>query len=487
MNDSTATALRELLLQALPLTADSDTDGVDRNTLFTPTGHRRALEPDVTVVKGARGVGKTHWFKSLRDDQLREVAADEYQLPRLRSIEPLTGFGSALRPDEYPTKRTLSSFIREGVEPVDIWTAVTLNALGVASVQSLPTWRERLTWLQQNPEQVERELSRADEDAGRRGVTKLVMFDALDRLHTDRRLADRLSSGILEFALELRLSTRNIRAKVFIRHDMLDSAPLNFPDASKLTANTADLTWTNADLYGLLFQHIGNSDMSIAGWFREQTGSWQDRGDRRLPPRDLVGDRDAQSSAFILLAGQYMGTNHRKGHTYTWLPNHLADGNGQTSPRSFLVALSAAAEETARTHAGHHVPLHWDAIRRGVQRASSVRVDQVNEDIPWVSTAIRPLADSQVPIEQPDVIDKWRAADLTEMLAAHVDSSDDEAEDVEMPRAGPVNPSDYPKLIEELIALGVMTRRANGKLDLPDVYRIAFNIGRKGGVPRVKH
>jgi hypothetical protein len=36
-----------------------------------------------------------------------------------------------------------------------------------------------------------------------------------------------------------------------------------------------------------------------------------------------------------------------------------------------------------------------------------------------------------------------------------------------------------------MIDLGVMRRRRDGRIDLPDVYRIAFNIGRKGGVPRV--
>jgi hypothetical protein len=60
-------------------------------------------------------------------------------------------------------------------------------------------------------------------------------------------------------------------------------------------------------------------------------------------------------------------------------------------------------------------------------------------------------------------------ANLSAALATHADSDD--------------NPA---KLIEELIAPGIMTRRANGKVDLPDVYRIAFNLGRKGGVPRVR-
>jgi hypothetical protein len=50
---------------------------------------------------------------------------------------------------------------------------------------------------------------------------------------------------------------------------------------------------------------------------------------------------------------------------------------------------------------------------------------------------------------------------------------------------GPLN-TDYEELIAELVNLGVMTVRSNKKIDLPDVFRIAFDIGRKGGVPRVK-
>jgi len=53
-------------------------------------------------------------------------------------------------------------------------------------------------------------------------------------------------------------------------------------------------------------------------------------------------------------------------------------------------------------------------------------------------------------------------------------------------RTGPRNLHDFGKLVDELIAVGVLTRRANGRIDMPDVYRIAFQIGRRGGVPRLK-
>ncbi|MFF7383480.1 hypothetical protein [Streptomyces griseoluteus] len=52
-------------------------------------------------------------------------------------------------------------------------------------------------------------------------------------------------------------------------------------------------------------------------------------------------------------------------------------------------------------------------------------------------------------------------------------------------RTGPRYPEDPALLIEELVALGVMRRRRDGRIDLPDVYRIAFAVGRRGGVPKM--
>ncbi|WP_152547034.1 hypothetical protein [Amycolatopsis orientalis] len=413
---------------------------------------------------------------------LREIAAKDYQLPRLLKVESLAGYGSALAPTQYPSTRALEKLTSAGVAPVDIWTVVALKALGVPAVNDLDSWESRTSWLQENQEAVEVALSDADQEAGKTGTTKLFLFDALDRLHNNRRQADQLAGGILEFALNLRLTTRNLRAKVFIRHDMLESAQGNFPDASKLVSNAADLTWSQVSLYGLLFQHLGNADTSEAALFRQAEPGWRERNDRHVPPEPLVTDSTTQQKTFIRLAGRFMGTNHRKGHTYTWLPNHLADGNGQTSPRSFLVALRTAAERTGSTYSTHEFALHWDAIKRGVQVASQTRVSEIQEDIRWIKTAIDPLQGLQVPIEQSDVIARWTEVKLSEMLANFAEQPDDEDD----ARTGPANPNSYPKLITELIDLGLMTRRANGKLDLPDVYRIAFDLGRKGGVPRVR-
>lgn len=475
--------LRALLSASLPSAQDADTIEPTVNTLFTPDTHRLALDVDATIVKGGRGVGKTFWFRSLLDERLRAVAAHEYRIDRLTRMTVHAGYGADNVPERYPGSAELRSLVDGGVAPWDLWNTVLLVALGMPDLDDISSWKDRVQWVREHPAMRDRAIAEADRRAKADGVLRLILFDALEHLHRDRRQADQLVAGILQVALELRLSTRNIRFKIFIRPDMFDGALLSFPDASKLVSNAADLKWSPPNLYGLLFHYLGNHFSSSAERFRAATPGWgEPTPGRHLPPPSLLGDEQQQSELFTTIAGPYMGANFRKGHTYTWLPNHLMDGAEQVSPRSFLSALTKAVEETTAQYAAHEYAIHHEGIRRGVQAASTTRVGEIKEDLPWVQTAIDPLAGQQVPIDESSVIDLWTEHGLTEVLQGQATR----LVEGEKVRTGPRYPDRYPGLIEELIQLGVMRRRKDGRIDLPDVYRIAFSIGRKGGVPRVK-
>ncbi|MER7014066.1 hypothetical protein ABT324_21815 [Saccharopolyspora sp. NPDC000359] len=477
MEELTPQEYRSLLRGALPTSYDSNTISPDPRSLFTPQAHRRALDPDVTVVKGGRGVGKTVWFQALQDDELREIAAEEYRLPQLRRVRAFPGFG-ADQSESYPRQRTLEDLLQRANAKI-IWETVVLKALGHPELQS-GKWSERVEWIRDHAEDTDEWLIRADQDADSTGTTKLFLFDALEWLHSNRDHADQLTIGMLQLALDLRITTRNLRAKVFIRHDWLDKLQLNFSDASKILSNQADLQWPRSNLYGLLFHYLGNADDEHSATFRNMTGAWTSSSSRFLPPEPLLGDPDRQHTAFVSIAGPYMGPDRRRGHTYTWVPNHLADGAGQVSPRSFLNALRTATENSEDQHPSHAFALHWEPIKQGVQSASSMRLKEITDDINWVPTTIDPLRGRQVPIEQSEVEACWQRAEVQSDLAAlQQKSPDDES---------PAGPRDLRpgKLIDELIELGIMTRRKDGRLDLPDIYRIAFGLGRKGGVPRVR-
>lgn len=464
---------RELLRESLPSAADADTVALESRTLFTPTQHRRALDPNATIVQGGRGVGKTVWFNALQDSGLRSIAASHYRMPILERVDTAPGFGARLRP-EYPGQRKLGDLIENSFDPEDIWTAVALQAFGVPEICGKEDWSDKVSWVQDNAEEVERIFIRVDTKAARDGRIRLILFDALDRLHVDRTIADKLTRGALKLALTLRVSTRNLRAKLFIRYDMFESAGQEFPDASKLLNNMVELRWDENSLYSLLFHLLSESGTTHSEKFKELSG-WEAR---------KMGSKEELERQFEPFASPYMGTNHRKGHTFTWIPNHLADGRGEVSPRSFLSALGRATEETIDNFADHTKALHWDAIRRGVQHASTIRVAEVAEDTPWVQLALSPLEGERVPIERERVIQLWEARALQDRLIALQSDSASESEQADLAPTptGPVS-NHYEELVGELKMFGIFTIRGDGRLDLPDVYRIAFKVGRKGGVP----
>lgn len=111
-----------------------------------------------------------------------------------------------------------------------------------------------------------------------------------------------------------------------------------------------------------------------------------------------------------------------------------------------------------------------------------MRVQEVGEDLPWARLAVRLLEGRQVPIERDQVLYHWKKAGLPDLLRAQTASSA-QTDKASLVRTGPRHPDDLPRLIEELIGLGVMRSRSDERLDLPDVYRIASRVGRRGGVP----
>ncbi|MFI1947080.1 hypothetical protein ACH46F_24945 [Streptomyces virginiae] len=487
----TARDYRDLLSAALAEAMSADARRPTAHTLFTPDSHRSALYVDNVVVQGGRGVGKTFWYWSLLDEQLRGLAADEYRINRLRRLHVAPGYGLASRHACYPGPMVLRGLLEAGEDPYDIWYTVLLVSLSrdsLPELHELTEWTDRIAWVRAHPGPAERAVEGADARAYDENIVHLLLFDALEHLHSDRRQADRLVGGILRLALQMRFATRSIRLKVFVRPDMFEAARHHFADASKLSAYSARLEWTQTDLYGLLFHYLGNEDGEAARRFREITGGWLTEADgtRQAAPRLLSGAEEAQQRLFEEIADPFMGSNVRRGRTYAWLPNHLMDGRGQVSPRSFLQALSTAAESTHTRYPEHDRALHHEAIQRGVQEASVRRVQEVSEDTPWVQLAIKPLEGYQVPITEATVLRLWKEADLSAALAEEV-ARYAQADTPDLVRTGPRHPEDQPRLITELTDLGVMTKpRTDGRLDLPDVYRIAFGLGRKGGVPRPK-
>jgi hypothetical protein len=57
----------------------------------------------------------------------------------------------------------------------------------------------------------------------------------------------------------MRGSLENLQEEVFLREDQFERSVTDFPDASKLLATRAELTWALHDLHGLLWQTLINA------------------------------------------------------------------------------------------------------------------------------------------------------------------------------------------------------------------------------------
>ena len=168
-----------------------------------------------------------------------------------------------------------------------------------------------------------------------------------------------------------------------------------------------------------------------------------------------------------------MGKDRRRGFPYTWIPGHLADAAGNVSPRSFLAAIRAAAIDTAEKYPHHEWALHYESIKRGVQVASDIRVAELREDYPWVNALMQPLKGLIVPAAFESVRGLWDG--VIGQIQRRVQDGEE--------RLPPAHLEDGPDGLRfDLEQLGIFVRLTDGRVNVPDVFRVGYGLGRRGGV-----
>lgn len=456
-----------------------------RSEIYLPPSHHRALDPDAVVVTGMRGAGKTFWWRALQERPIRQLVSERHRRWALgQDTEVRIGFGVAPAPDAYPGKDVLSNLLRSGREPRIVWRAVAAwqFAAGDHPIRKCRDWQERVGYVAAHAESVDRLLGDRDADLERRNTHGILLFDALDRAADDWDTMARLIRGLLQIALELR-SYRRLRAKVFLRSDQTEpSVVSDFPDASKILAGRSELTWPRREIYGLFWHCIsaGIHDDSLDLPRDDDLTSRDTKEPAPLPiSRRFIADEEAQRRKFHVLTGPWMGKDPRRGFPYTWIPNHLGDANQRVSPRPFLIALRQAAEDTDERYPNHSHALHYDSIKQGVQAASQHRVAELREDYPWVDHFLRPLSGSSVPCRFSDISSRWRRNGVFDGWPGDLGR--------DVVRLPPSRFEDGPRGVrEDLEALGVFQRLLDGRVNIPDVFRVGYGLGRKGGVKPVR-
>lgn len=485
--------LRNLLLEALPKEFSSHGETPEPQFVYLPASHGKALHPNASVVIGIRGVGKSFWCSALQEPQIRTLVSElAPHVGVAQNMRIAVGFGARSEPDSYPGRDTLDTLLKTGISARLIWRTVIAFHVDSSdgALRGLKTWEERIRWVQSNPETVEHIFAQRDAEFDAEGTWFMILFDALERSAATRQQMNQLIRGLLEVALEFR-PYRRLRVKCFLRTDQVDETRVaDFPDASKVLSTSVELNWTREDLFGLLWQYLGNANGPDSEQFveisSEKFGVEWDVATvgsiriNRVSPWNIA-DENAQRDLFHAIAGSWMGRDPRRGFPYTWIPSHLADASGKVSPRSFLAALREAAEDTHSRYPGYEFALHYESIKRGVQSASQIRIRELTEDYPWVDALMRPLHSAVVPCDFSDVVQRWQTTGVIDALHASLKDS---------ARLLPVHfeegigkdGEDFHGLRKDLEELGIFRRTYDGRVDIPDVFRVGYGLGRRGGV-----
>jgi hypothetical protein len=447
-------------------------EAIDLDRVSFPDGHRGVLDMKRQLVVGNRGMGKSFWTHALTNPEVRKQLADAYSFSKLADTNVVIGFNGSIKISGVtPTIEEVQTARKGGDDPEVIWRAVILRAARSLWVSEVSSFSDVLKGLKANPSDYAEELTAVDDAMANRGSSILIVFDALDRFSHEWGVIRELTKGLLQTVVGLQ-SFRSIRAKVFMRVDQFaDTELFRFPDSSKIRNDRVDLSWRPHELYGLLLFELmrqPTAALVLAELARRLNVQFA------LPEGGRLNGASYQLEVLVTaIAGEYMGRDRKRGRVYTWVPLHLGDAANNCSPRTFLTAWKTAAE--------HQPPPQMQAVdhlglNEGVRRASSARLTELREDYPWIDLVLEPLRRHFVPIPKAELFQLWQEQRVTERvrergsdlgwltpIGVFLEGSDD-------------------ALLQTMTSIGVMEMRANGKINVPDIFRVEAEILRKGGV-----
>ena len=466
--------------------ADQETPEQIARHLYPVPEHLRAVDPNVVLVVGPRGSGKTHLFKAFFSNDPDLVRAVVARMPKPAAhaqpdaAEWVAAYPAAMH---FPDTQALSKCAGSDDDAKKIWHAMLVRRLAERfdgrrkeklkpilepMAADLPEILSAYDAPENNPTAALDELEQLLQQEDRRIV---VGYDELDTLGGfDWALMARMVRGLVAFWSDYSRRWKRIRAKIFLRSDLFRRhAGMGTADFAKLAATRAELRWPDAALLGMLVKRIANASDGLAEYCK---------GARiRLDSDDVLGRTpriETPDDAFPLLrrlAGEYMGVGEKKGYVRNWLLAHVRDGNGEISPRSLVrLVEQAARKEAANQSLRPPRLLHPTALRQALDDVSGDHVTQgISNEWQWLEGVRKRLAvDRLVP---------WERKQIVDLLDVEWDESWGASDSALRPPVG--RSAD---LLDYLIEIGVFRRRSDDRVDVSNLYLSGLGLRRKGGV-----
>jgi hypothetical protein len=441
---------------------------------FLPVGHRGVLDLRRQLVVGERGMGKSFWTHALDNKDIRDKLSVYYRFPELKSTEVRIGFNGSHKNQVFaPTVDELAGIRQLSIGNPDlIWKALLLRIAEDMLGRPFDTLAATIGKLSEQPTRYSETLSHLDNQLAGKRQHLLVVFDALDRLAQDWSTIRELTRALLRIAIGLQ-SFGSVRAKIFMRVDMFsDREIFRFQDSSKVKNDHVSLVWQPEELYGLVLFEILRNPVGQAA-LRRLAEQNQTLAALPINGEDSRVHADEQRRLVHALAGEFMGSNKKRGLVYTWVPLHLSDAANTCSPRTFLTAWKKAAQ---RVPAPADRAIDHLGLLDGVRSASQSRLNELYEDYEWIRPSLEALKRQFVPMSREQLFQLWR--DSKVMLSIESSTYDE----VSRTPAGLTDSPGLEPLLEAMKAVAVMDERSNGKINVPDIYRVEAGILRKGGV-----
>ncbi len=448
--------------------------------------HARALDPHVLLVIGDRGAGKTNLFRAIQTTaglQAIISLSSGRPIPPPDQCDWLVGFNS--EGADHPSEMLFQGYAK-GKEPIALqhaWLGLLIKRL-VAQEKiagsCLPepllnaviaTSHDLAAIAKCTSSHLVELFSVLDAfDAQLRADNRwlFMTYDALDRVSSgDWDVMKLVIRGLVQFwASNSRRWTR-LRPKIFLRRDLFERVALYGPDVSKIAAQRVELVWTPRHLYKMILKRMMNQDKKLRHYLDQLQLPGNDDSNLGWCPGDVSDDQLKKFAE--LLCGEFMGAGPNKGRTYSWIPNHLQDGNGHILPRSFVRLFESAAqvEKEAQRAEWPHL-IHHTSLRAAVDDVSKNRVQEIAEEFPWLKTV-------QSTLSQLNATLPFERTKLERLLNINWDGLAD--------RPPETSGRDLLKLLMELgIFYSKADRKTDTRIDVRDLYLKGFGFKRKGGV-----
>lgn len=317
-------------------------------------------------------------------------------------------------------------------------------------------------------------LDQADTILKAKNIYVCITYDELDRICGSYENLFGYIRSLLDFWFRHNSRFTNIKAKIFLRTDLYHAKSLQFVDASKMGGYRLELSWDTRSLYRLLVKRMANVGVdeinlylkNVPGLLKLETN-----GDLGYLPND---SEDAFRLLIEKMIGRYMGKNAKRGISYTWVPNHIQDANGEMAPRAFLKCFAFAAgemlnnENDIKTLEGERILLPT-RLQGAVEKVSIDRVKELTqEEYQWLQNLIVLLNKKTMLMEK------------TEFLGYLSPENWPSEERDKLP--GKTNA----EILETLMTLGIVMKTSDERVNIPEIYLHGFGLKRKGGIKRPK-